>query len=525
MQEKITICLLAVSILAGLIGYFLAGNTFYESLIGSLGFLTMSAPFSPTNLLIEIARWCGVLFALNVIYSIIEMSVSRTKEAFSLKRAVRDPRTVAVHGDDEFADTIAENLGGLVIRSCNPIALQAKTQIIMFSRDSDVISFYRTNLKHFTNKQEVYLSLDSIGEFLPARKNVFPFSMSDVCAELYWADNPVTSRERIIIIGDGVFAESILAHALLVNIFSVEGGVDYRVYGDYRQFLALHPNFIDAVNINGDTVQFYDKSWFDDIECVRCAQRIIIVGNDADEDLEITLRLRSLGIDIPIHLRSNGDEHLDLLQDRGVVQAFGTARQLCTKAIVLQQIQHDAGKICDIAYRLGTEGCNGCTRQNNFPLADIIEGASDDEKISIKVDRLSTVNFSLCLRCERFLHDWDVLDTFTKRSNYAVAAHDSQKIRLLGDLSLQYGVPAEDLFTRLSLQDRDRLQEIEHIRWMRFHYLNNWTFGAGKKDKIRKTHPYLVPYADLERCVKDLDGDAYFTVFYRTRFFYTTDGK
>ena len=47
----------------------------------------------------------------------------------------------------------------------------------------------------------------------------------------------------------------------------------------------------------------------------------------------------------------------------------------------------------------------------------------------------------------------------------------------------------------------DKLAEIEHIRWCRYHYLNNWSYGMpdnGKtKDAQRRIHSSLRPYPVL----------------------------
>ena len=64
---------------------------------------------------------------------------------------------------------------------------------------------------------------------------------------------------------------------------------------------------------------------------------------------------------------------------------------------------------------------------------------------------------------------------------------------------------------------RDELQEIEHIRWCRFHLLNNWSYAPGGKNKVARTHHYLVPYSELARDIKDLDSDSYRNIWYRTR--------
>ena len=48
----------------------------------------------------------------------------------------------------------------------------------------------------------------------------------------------------------------------------------------------------------------------------------------------------------------------------------------------------------------------------------------------------------------------------------------------------------------LTDEERDRLWEMEHRRWMRFHWLYNWDQAAVRDDSPRR-HPMLIPYARL----------------------------
>ena len=53
------------------------------------------------------------------------------------------------------------------------------------------------------------------------------------------------------------------------------------------------------------------------------------------------------------------------------------------------------------------------------------------------------------------------------------------------------------------------LAELEHIRWNRYHYINNWRYGIpqnGKnKDSIKKIHKDLVPFSELTEAEKEKD--------------------
>lgn len=90
--------------------------------------------------------------------------------------------------------------------------------------------------------------------------------------------------------------------------------------------------------------------------------------------------------------------------------------------------------------------------------------------------------------------DWNKLNGFLKWSNISSADFNE----ILGFLH-QSGLNT----------DIDKLAELEHIRWCRFHYLNYWTHGtpdSGKsKDADKRIHKCLIDYSELSEEEKDKD--------------------
>ena len=86
---------------------------------------------------------------------------------------------------------------------------------------------------------------------------------------------------------------------------------------------------------------------------------------------------------------------------------------------------------------------------------------------------------------------WLGLTPFIRHSNIRAADFRQVAKKLLGDRPL----------------DKESLEElamIEHERWCRYHYLNNWTYGE-KKDFTLRTHPCLVEYNALSESLKESD--------------------
>lgn len=85
---------------------------------------------------------------------------------------------------------------------------------------------------------------------------------------------------------------------------------------------------------------------------------------------------------------------------------------------------------------------------------------------------------------------WEQLDSFKRYSNVSSSDYMYTLERLMDK-----GVPFETL------------AELEHIRWCRYHYLNNWKYGK-EKDDAKRLHPDLVPFAELsvDEIKKDIEA-------------------
>ena len=71
--------------------------------------------------------------------------------------------------------------------------------------------------------------------------NINFFHSYDCCARQYWRSKPICSHENtIVIIGFGNYGRCILERAILTNVISVKQHVAYHIFGDSREFLAMH---------------------------------------------------------------------------------------------------------------------------------------------------------------------------------------------------------------------------------------------------------------------------------------------
>jgi hypothetical protein len=185
--------------------------------------------------------------------------------------------------------------------------------------------------------------------------------------------------------------------------------------------------------------------------------------------------------------------------------------------MVLMDSIHDAGKMCHAVYMLTERAMAGCS------------GADAASEARAAVDSVDYGKVRDYIKTDEFGESWRQMDAFTRASNYVAAIHDPVKRKLLLAAGMDVrGMTASEnaeRYAALPEEIRERLQEIEHIRWSRYHLLNYWkkpdeaameSMAGKRKDPVNKLHTDLVPYGDLSRAEKDKDAYFYKTIALRT---------
>ena len=85
---------------------------------------------------------------------------------------------------------------------------------------------------------------------------------------------------------------------------------------------------------------------------------------------------------------------------------------------------------------------------------------------------------------------WEKLDSFKRYSNVSSSDYMYTIERLM-----EQDIPF------------DTIAELEHMRWCRYHYINNWKYGTERNDSER-IHNSLVPFSELSDEEKQKDIDA-----------------
>lgn len=217
--------------------------------------------------------------------------------------------------------------------------------------------------------------------------NINFFHSYDCCARQYWRKRPLCRHENTIaIIGFGNYGHCILERAILTNVISITQHVAYHIFGDAKEFLAMHRHLhemfsLDEVSETGDSLIFHDEFWEEHHTILENADRIIICTDDVPEGWNIFWRLNR-------YYKLRG--HIDLHSNRKApgVSYFGTNEEIYTPNQIMRTTLNKAAVTINEIFR----------RSVSYPTLS-----------------------------------WDELDDFHRESKIAAADHLLMKIRILLD--------------------------------------------------------------------------------------------
>lgn len=454
--------LFILPLILGVIGYLIqCPGDYLDALYNAIGLYGLGFNLDFCNPWLEVARWAAPAATFSFLLVAIQSLSQRLANWWKLLHA----DTVAIYGSGAVADSLENDIqkksGRKVIRGKR--FAPAHTHVLMQDSDEATLQLFSQYLEHFRKGDRVYLKLE---DFDPNALNsggvdLYPFSLSDLTAQFFWRERAGWMCERcsggeavkLCLIGEGIYSEKMLTFGLLQNIYSLDQQVEYHLFGDWREFQTLHFDW-HGISSPKDRVVFHDGPWFEALELLRQADMIVLCDGDPRKNLHIAQRLYSLLPQCELYLRLEDDRLLQSSIMPGDIHCFGGCTTLCTEENILQERLIASARRQHDAYR----------RSN------------PDSGIA----------------------PWEELDAFTRQSNISSSTFQDVNLPLLQ--ARLAGMEAEER--------GEILTELEHIRWCRYHYLHNWAYAPGKKDRARRTHADLVPYAQLSRAEQVKDREA-----------------
>lgn len=480
MQKKrirlLYIILFILPFILGFIGNYKSGNSILNSLYGALCVYVMELQIQPENFLSEIARWTAPLMTASGVF----MAFQQIRRTLSNRIKGRNPQSVAIYGDSKYIDTLIDKLGKLGIQGgmddLSDGIDKAGRYVILFQEEQEGLAFYEKYKSDFQGGQ-VYLCLETIMPQSLQDSNLTIFNLKENTARMYWDTYSLISEFaqgklnlKIGIIGFDTLGQNILTYGLLNNIYSAEQHIEYHIWGDATEYQNIHT---ELHQLSPDQTIFHDHSWTADLPLINELDRLILC-DDSQQNLNTLSDLLTFSTCRNIHVNDYLNQVIHSLFARDGVCIFGSADEMVNVEQIFKETMLADAKAFNHYYAMKYQDC------------------PDTEEAKEAAFRS--------------------LDSFTRYSNIASADYQKVREKMIEVLRLPEETTADAV-----IRNKDLLSELEHIRWCRYHYLNNWSYGQpenGKaKDPIRKIHTDLIPFDQLDDDDKGKDLAAIYTMF------------
>ena len=458
-KRILKIVILVLPLLIGTAGLIWAGLRPLHALFSSLTMYVLNYGEDASNWLVELARWTAPLVTAGSVALMFKPVAYALRARFLLLRG----KSVAVYGDRDLYRRIRREKRYRAIEGEDRF-LPASIYLF-FGDEQENLDAYRRYKDRLEGK-EVYLKCGSLRS-QTSGLNLHLFSAEETGARLFWKqagmyeqflekNGPLT----IAMIGFGRLGEELLLWGLQNNIFAPGQKIRYEIYGDGERFLSLHRELASLE----DEIVFPEGTWRSYLDSLESADRILVCEQEGQLQLVQDLLFALTGKELD--LLAADTELLSMLEDRSRIRAFAWKEAAMKPENIFDEETARRAKAINLRY------------------ASIYKGVAETPENAEK--------------------EWAKLDAFTRYSNISSADYHEIRRQMLAS----WGVTNAD---GLDQDQLETLAELEHMRWCRFHWLNNWRYGpevGGKaKDPDKRTHYDLRPFKDLPDSERQKDRD------------------
>ena len=451
--------LLAAPLLIGLYGFVgVAEMPFMQSLFNCVCMYCLNYQDAPLNLWIEAARWLAPLATASGVVLLVQHFKTGIRNAW----AYYTGDSVAVFGPEEARADLLEALGS------RGIPMEEKWvkahRYVLLGTEQENLAFYQRNQHRLKDKQ-VYIQCKDLPAMATTDPNVHLFCPEETAARHFWTENCPYALSlqkehhfRIAMIGFDKLGKELLLTGLQCNIFHPEQRIEYRIFGEEKGFTQVYHQLPQI----SDPVFFHETPWYDHMELLRESDMVIVA--QIPDQLAVVSDLSLAFSEKQIHVFTS-QQGLELLREQnGNIHLFDWQACARQKDAILDVGRYDLAMKVNLRYAHLYNGVAEC-KENQLP-------------------------------------QWVMLDTFTRYANISTA--DYHKVRQIMLREKGWSVPLDEA-------QMEEMAELEHIRWCRYHFLNNWRQGvpeSGKaKDPEKRIHKSLISYGELSRQEKNKDKE------------------
>ena len=325
----------------------------------------------------------------------------------------------------------------------------ASSHIILFDDDEKNFNFYEKNRKALENKR-VYIGLKEMdmGLMKADTDSVSYFDISGSISRLLWKKIALWNSSTDKQKNIVIWGNGSIAEKLLFSGLLLNL---YSLQQHIRYVMAgddiFHIKHPELQLMNDDEIVFLPKNIEDLVGELKNADILIIA-----EDVSVTLFqiLLVAGRNADIYYYSHYRKSIDDAITAKSVMPFGLDQDIYSDGFIRQE--------------------------------RLIKNAKELNKKYAKAEDAD--------------EEWKKLSGFLKWSNISAA---------------DYMDVLEDIIRNDPNYDIERLAELEHIRWCRFHFMNYWSYGipdnGQAKDIKHRIHSCLKPYGELSEEDKEKDRD------------------
>lgn len=449
-------------LIVGVIGFVvLAREPFLDSVFNCMIMYVMNYTDVPPNILVEIARWTAPLATAGGV--LIAFS-SLQKRIVYLWKYLRGG-SVAVYGPEKDKGLILKQLGKRGIDGRD--SLIKAERYILLDEESESFEFYHANEAELRNHL-VYIKCASLPVQSISEPNLKLFCPEEIAARLFWRQRDVFSlwkkssgTMKIVFLGFGKLGEELICQGLQNNLFAPEQRLEYHVFGDCSTFLATHTSLSEI----SDPIIMHEEPWYDSLELIEQADFVVVLQQE--EQSALIKMLLSTTFRHEVDVFSAQEPAIELLAQQDRLRYFKWRTEAMDLKLLFEDTLYLRAKRINLRYCHLYQG--------------VEETGENTEK------------------------EWKRLDAFTRYSNISAADYHELRLKQLEAQGLS-DEPGD-----FSAETMEQLAELEHIRWCRYHYLNNWKYGQpdnGKsKDPTRRIHTLLCPYEELSEAEKEKDRE------------------
>lgn len=490
-QKKILRTLLnafvIIPLLFGMYGFMvMEGESFADSLYRIILMFSMNYGEAPPNFCVEIARWTALAADAAIVVSAI--SFAREKACNFFKYCFGD--SIAVYGpENEKKELLKQFKWHQRVDGGNKFVMAHR--YVLLNNEASNFDFYNEHRKKLCSKK-VYIRADSLWTRFINKDNVKIFSPEESAARLFWKSkelwddaekSPYRLADRhgheldIVLIGFGRLGAELIYWGMQNNIFFPDQRIRYHVFGDCTGFISTHTE-LEHIS---DKIFQHSEPWTDWVGFIEKAD-IVLVPEQKEQDallkdLLFTTTRKNIYVFAPKDSLFAELKKTDGFDDRFIIFPW----------------QEESYKWENIEKDLLFKSAMAVNDRYNSQVREA--GNAELAK------------------------EWEELDAFTKYSNVSTADYDEIRRRIFKCRNM----PIPETKDKISEPLCEEMSELEHIRWCRYHYLNNWKTmdrieGCSSKDKERRLHADLVDYKDLSDKSRDKDKEITRDIIARLKF-------